>query len=177
MLVLEGDLDATDTVGTLDLRISLGGTDSDGFFVTDFLGGEIENGSITLLLVRGADASTIVGIDLDSDDDGQLDSEPWTELVDSVALIDDAGDRGYSEVLLTNDIGGLSEEFVGASRFPDGMHTGAVTDWVRANDSGVGLEGLVGASGALCGSCGSRPAVPGRALLTPGSANAIATSP
>jgi hypothetical protein len=175
VLVLESDEDAADTAGILDLRISLGTTDSAGFYVTDFFGDVIENGSISLLLVRGADASLIEGVDLDSDDDGHLDLQPWAELVDAVALIDDAGDLGYADVLLTNDVGGLGEEFVGASRFPDGQDSGAVSDWVRSNESGAGLEGLAGASGALCESCGSTPAVPGSALLTPGAANAIAS--
>jgi hypothetical protein len=174
ILVLESDLSANETIGVVDLIIPLSSTDGDGFFASAFFGDEFENGSISLILVRDLDAAVVVGTDLDADDDGEIDSPPWAELLDSVALIDDEGDIGYSEALLHNHVGGLAEEFVGASRLPDGMDTDTSQDWVRANDVGDGLEGLEGASGAVCDACGDTPAPAGRALITPGSANAIA---
>ena len=42
------------------------------------------NDSVTHLLVRNCTAQ--VGDDLDSDDDGRLDSEPWDELLDAVGI-------------------------------------------------------------------------------------------
>ncbi len=176
LVVLEGDIDSGSTVGVVDMLIDLGTTNGDGFYVTEFFGDEIENGSLTILLVRGLDPETVEGADLDTDDDGQLDTTPWQELVDSVALIDDPLNPGYSPNLLTDDLGGEDEEFVGASRFPDGMNTGAVTDWVRANSEGVGLEDLLGAGGAECDGCGDTPARPGRAVITPGASNEIVSA-
>jgi hypothetical protein len=47
----------------------------------------IENSdNITILLVRGWTGT--LGEDLDTNDDGVLDVEPWTEIVDSIALIE-----------------------------------------------------------------------------------------
>lgn len=60
-----------------------------------------ENGdNVTHLLVRGF--SGALGDDLDGDDDGLLDVQPWEVLLDSVALVDDpsGGDRIYSTTRL-----------------------------------------------------------------------------
>mgnify|MGYP001827806687 CR=1 FL=1 len=173
ILVIEGDSTAGDTIGVLDMIVPLGTTDGDGFHVTEFFGDQVENGSITVVLVRKFDTEVAVGTDLDTDDDGQLDLLPWVELIDSVSLVDDVDDTGYSPTLLTDDLGGENEEFVGASRFPDGANTGAITDWVRANGEGTGLEDIQGAGGLLCDSCGQAPARAGRAVITPGASNTI----
>ncbi|HHH35369.1 MAG TPA: hypothetical protein ENK48_00900 [Gammaproteobacteria bacterium] len=55
-----------------------------------------ENGdNVTHLLVRGFTGS--LEADLDTDDDGILDSRPWAVVLDSIALVDDplGGDRFY----------------------------------------------------------------------------------
>lgn len=61
-----------------------------------------ENGdNVTHLLVR--DFSARNGDDLDRDDDGLLDSTPWSEILDGLALIASpgGGDKTYSETILT----------------------------------------------------------------------------
>jgi predicted extracellular nuclease len=80
--------DATLGIGSADLTTDLNFENSD---------------NVTHLLVdgfSGADED-----DLDTDDDGTLDSTPWTSVVDSVALIISAvsGDRVYSPVVLGPD--------------------------------------------------------------------------
>lgn len=45
----------------------------------------LENGSISLLLVRGF--SGAAGADLDANDDGILDSAPWLEVLDAVSIV------------------------------------------------------------------------------------------
>jgi len=53
-----------------------------------------DSGPSTHLLVRGFSGQP--GLDLDPDDDGVLDAEPWTERIDALALVDSA-DRSRSE--------------------------------------------------------------------------------
>lgn len=98
--------------GVIEAVISLNGqsTDSNGFFVaaeSSFSIGtanlananlNFENSdNVTHLLVSGFSGSS--GDDLDTNDDGELDSTPWVEIVDSIALIEtpDSGDGFYSD--------------------------------------------------------------------------------
>ena len=54
----------------------------------------LENGSISLLLVKDFTGSP--GTDLDTDNDGVLDSTPWDSIVDAVAVSDGgSSDRHY----------------------------------------------------------------------------------
>jgi len=75
------------------------------------------NDNVTHLLVEGFTGSN--GDDLDTDDDGVLDTTPWTSIVDSVALIktSGSGDEVYSTTLI-----GPNGSFVPAHVFrsPDG---------------------------------------------------------
>lgn len=59
--------------------------------------------NVTHLLV--SDFTGTDGQDLDTDDDGVLDTEPWTEIIDSVALIEtiDGGDLVYSDTQVGPD--------------------------------------------------------------------------
>ena len=68
--------------------------------LSDLVGGTIENGTITFMLVQGYTGSN--GVDLDADNNGQLDSTPWVSVLDSVGWADGGGsDRVYSPVILT----------------------------------------------------------------------------
>ena len=69
--------EASMTLATPDMVTSLGFENSD---------------NVTHLLVRDFTGAT--GDDLDTDDDGILDVEPWSEVVDSVALLENAIDPG-----------------------------------------------------------------------------------
>jgi hypothetical protein len=175
LLVVEGDANSGNTVGSVEMLIQAGVTDENGLWVTPFFGDELPNGSFTLMLVKGIDAEQLqVDTDLDADDDGALDMALWTETVDALALVDDAEDTGYADVLLTDNADGFDDEFVGAARFPDGSTDGALSGWVRSNDEGDGLQGIPGFSGNTCASCGEVAAPSGQALLTPGASNQLA---
>jgi hypothetical protein len=49
-----------------------------GLITTRYLTNDLENGTITLLLVRNFRGA--VGVDLDTNNDGALDATPWDEL-------------------------------------------------------------------------------------------------
>ena len=96
----------TDTLGaTPDLVASLNFENSD---------------NVTHLLVRGFTGSS--GDDLDTDDDGVLDTTPWSAVVDSVAFIETvgSGDQVYSSTTV-----GPDGSFVPAHIFRDTDGTGA----------------------------------------------------
>jgi hypothetical protein len=67
----------------------------------------LENGTISLLLVR--DFTGALGADLDTDNDGVLDATPWSAVADAVAVFDGgAGDRTYGAPALGPNYDGLS---------------------------------------------------------------------
>lgn len=70
----------TDTEGTIDSATPLGITDAAGYLTLDL---DAEKGTVTFLLVK--DFTGTVGDDLDDDDDGLLDTTPWSAIVDAVA--------------------------------------------------------------------------------------------
>lgn len=80
--------ESTFTLGTADLTETLDFENSD---------------NVTHLLVDGFTGSS--GDDLDTDDDGTLDTTPWTEIVDSVALVESfsSGEEIYSSVTVGPD--------------------------------------------------------------------------
>jgi predicted extracellular nuclease len=161
ILQLEGDGTGP---GVVDTVLPVGTTDANGFWVSSFLSNAFENGTVTLLLADGF--SGAAGTDLDTDNDGVLDSTPWTSLIDDVAVDDaGAGDRTYSSSVLTPGFGGGSFSVGGASRIPNGADTGAVDDWVRNDFDGAGLPGFTGT-----------PDV-GESLNTPGAVNVLITPP
>jgi hypothetical protein len=80
--------------------------------VTD-LNPDINNNSITLLLVTEFSGS--VGNDLDTNDDGTLDSTPWTSVLDAITV-----DDGDSEPAIALGLGGVT---TGPQAFtPDVVH-------------------------------------------------------
>ncbi len=113
-----GDGDAGD--GVVETAISLSGhaIGADGFFsVAEDASvpcGEIDlvlpealnfedSDNVTHLLVHGFIGT--LGTDLDTDDDGELDSEPWLETLDCLALIETplSGDEVYCDTQLGPD--------------------------------------------------------------------------
>ncbi len=125
---------------------------------TDPLSSQIENGSTTLLLVSGLAGGAV---DLDIDDDGTLDEEPWSSLLDAVAISDGgAADLLYAgSVVLGPLYDGVQFAPGGASRIPDGVDTDEPRDWIRNDFDGEGLG------------CGDGSPVAGEALNTPGTIN------
>lgn len=161
ILEIEGD----DTgQGVNDEVIQVGTTNSEGFWVTNFLNNAIENGTMTLLLVTNFTGT--LGNDLDTDNDGILDVTPWDEIIDAVAVSDGGSlDITYGLPVLTPDFDGLSFTVGGASRIPDGTDNEAASDWVRNDFDLAGIDGFTGSIGL------------GEAYNTPGESNLIYTPP
>ncbi|MEB3828123.1 ExeM/NucH family extracellular endonuclease, partial [Phormidium sp. CCY1219] len=155
LVLVEGDASAS---GEIDRAYTLGTTDGNGYWHTGFLSNQLENGTQTLLLVENF--SGTVGNDLDTNNDGTLESTPWTTIVDEIAVSDgDSGDRTYASVILTPGFDGISFIPGAASRLPNGTDTDTASDWTRNDFHGEGLAGFTGT-----------PAV-GEALNTPGTKN------
>lgn len=155
LLEIEGD---GSSAGIVDGVFPLGTTDANGFWTTGFLSNEIENGSVTLLLVEAFSGAT--GDDLDAENDGVLESTPWTEVLDAVAVDDGhSGDNVYASVALEAFFDGASFPPGGASRIPNGVDTDTISDWMRNDFGGAGLPDFTG------------DPVLGEALNTPGAPN------
>jgi hypothetical protein len=163
VLEIEGDFYNTYT-GRIDEVIAVGTTDANGLYLADLSANTIENGSVTLLLVKGFTGSG--SVDIDADDDGVIDTAPWEAIVDAVAVNDGGGsDLTYGVPVLSAYYDGLSYAPGGASRIPDGYDTDAASDWVR-ND--FHLAGIPGFEGSI---------ILGEAYNTPGEYNEAYTPP
>ena len=158
--VLEIEGDGESNIGAVDEVISFA-TPADGRALASLAANALENGTMSLLLVR--DFTGMLGGDVDADDDGELDAAFPGTIVDSVAVLDGApGDIPYGGVVLDAGDGSFGDVAPGgASRIPDGTDTDSPADWVR-ND--FDLAGIPGSTGT--------PVV-GEALNTPGAANAL----
>ncbi len=151
--------------GVVDNVITVGTTNAEGYWVTDFFGDAFENGTITVLLVEGFSGAT--GVDLDADNNGVLDTTPWERIVDDFAVSDGgASDVTYSAVVLAPGFGGNPFTPGGASRIPDASDTDSANDWMVNDFDGEGLPGFSGTP------------VSGEAFNTPGATNvAVPTGP
>ncbi|WP_350348436.1 ExeM/NucH family extracellular endonuclease [Agromyces sp. G08B096] len=159
VLEVEGDTATTSPVGLVDGVFPLGVSDGDGRQLIDLANGDLENGTVSLLLVTGFTGAA--GDDLDVENDGVLDVGLAFEVVDAVAVTDGgAGDVTYGGVVLGVAYDGLPFAPGGASRIPDGTDTDTAADWVR-ND--FDLAGIPGRAGTL---------IDGEAANTPGAENA-----
>jgi hypothetical protein len=124
--------------------------------------GDLMNSSCTWLLV--SDFNGMVGLDLDADDDGVLDFEPWSELHDSVGWSDgDAGDLVYSSAALTQASGTPDA----ATRLRDGLVPHSAAAWFNG-DITTGAGDALGRR--YDPAAASQNLLPG-AYLTPGQAN------
>jgi subtilisin family serine protease len=158
ILEIEGDGSGA---GYIDEVIPVGTTNANGLWLEDLAPNSIENGTVTLLLVKDFIGS--LGDDLDINNDGVLDTEPWSEIADVVAVKDfDTADLTYGEPVLEPNYDGVSTYAPGgASRYPDGMDTDTIDDWVRNDFDLAGITGYTGTP------------VFGEAYNTPGEFNRI----
>ncbi len=162
LLSLEGD--GAPGAGTVDRATTLGTTSASGYWTTGFLSNGYENGTMSLLLVQGFTGT--VATDLDTNDDGILDSTPWAILLDSVAINDlGAGDQTYGGVALTPTYDGGTLLPGGASRIPNGADTNLPGDWMRNDFDGEGLPGFVGTP--VVGEAYNTPGVINQAVIPP----------
>lgn len=161
LLFVEGDVG--NNPGDIQLVLPVGAPDGN-FWVSDFLDNQLENGSLSALLVDNF--SGAAGDDIDADDDGLVDPQPpWELLFDAVGVTDgdNPDDKIYSRAALSPDYDGLGFPVGGASRVPDGVDTDGSDDWVRNDFDGAGLPCCTGVT-----------ADPGEALNTPGAPNQVA---
>jgi cysteine-rich repeat protein len=143
ILEIEGDTgSAAPGLGAVRRVITVGTTDSSGLWVTPFLSGVLQNGTMSLLLVKSYTGNS--STDIDADDDGNTDTPaPWAAVVDAVAVNDGgAGDATYGSPVLVPNYDGVNTTVGGASRIPSGRDTDAAADWVRNDYDGEGLPGF-----------------------------------
>jgi hypothetical protein len=156
VLEIEGD---SSGAGVIDAVLPVGTTNAGGYWIDPE---DMENGTITILLVEGFSGS--VGQDLDTNNDGTFDVTPWTRIVDDVATTDGgSSDITYSSTVLGPFFDGNPFGAGGASRIPNGTDTDTTADWVRNDFHGFGFPGFPGS-----------PAV-GEAENTPDAVNAVIT--
>ena len=161
VLEIEGD---SGNVGVVDEVIAVGSTGANSLWLGNLPANALENGSLSLLLVKNFTGA--LNDDLDTNDDGALDVTPWDGIVDAVAVNDGgSGDVAYGVPVLAAYYDGLNYTPGGASRYPDGVDTDAASDWVR-ND--YDLAGIPGYEGTLTA---------GEAVNTPGEPNQIYEAP
>jgi predicted extracellular nuclease len=159
VLEIEGDASASGVAGRIDAVLPITTTDAAGYWTDPE---DMENGTITILLVENFTGSS--GQDLDTNNDGTFDVTPWDRIVDDVATTDGGGsDLTYSSIVLGPFFDGNAFGAGGASRIPDGTDTDTTADWVRNDFDGFGFPGFPGS-----------PAV-GEAENTPGAVNAEIT--
>lgn len=161
VLEIEGDFNGTVT-GTVDEVIPLGITDANGLYLVNLPANALENGTITLLLVK--DFTGALGNDLDTNEDGVFDVTPWSAVVDAVAVHDGgATDLVYGVPVLGVSYDGLAYAPGGASRIPDGFDTDAASDWVRNDFDLAGIPGFVGS--ITLGEAYNTPGAPNAAFV------------
>lgn len=160
LLEIEGD--SGSSMGYIDAAITLGTTDADGYWLSSE---DMENGTITLLLVEGFTGA--VNDDTDANDDGVIDNAPWIRIVDAVGTSDgDVTDFVYTTVDLVPGYDGDAFQPGGASRIPNGIDTDTTADWVRNDYDGAGIPAL-----------DSGTPIVGEAINTPGAANQLVMPP
>ncbi len=163
VLEVEGDFSGTVT-GTVDEIIGLGTTDANGLYLVNLPANALENGTITLLLVK--DFTGAAGNDLDTDEDGVFDVTPWSAVVDAIAVNDGgSSDLTYGMPVLGVSYDGLAYAPGGASRIPDGFDTESATDWVRNDFDLAGIPGFAGS--IILGEAYNTPGVPNAAFVPP----------
>ena len=133
-------LDGSVNPGQVLYVVTAGTTDANGIWWSGYLGTsviETSDRSTSILLVDGFTGAT--GNDLDSNNDGTLDSRPWASLLDDVAVNNQhsgipAVNNLYSATVLREFDPAWDNQSYGpggASRVPNATDTNAVSDWVR----------------------------------------------
>lgn len=155
ILEIEGDASSTGVVDGVWAAPALG---ADGRGLLSLASNDLENATLSLLLVQGT--APALGTDLDANDDGAIDAGFALTVVDAIAVTDaGAGDLTYGGTTLGVAYDGLALTPGGASRIPDGTDTDAAADWVRNDFDLAGIDGFTGTI------------VEGEAYNTPGAAN------
>lgn len=161
VLEIEGD---TTGAGVVDEVIAVGTTDTNGLWLASLAANALENGTISLVLVKNFTGA--LNNDLDTNNDGEFDVTPWDEIADSVAVNDGgAGDFTYGTPVLTAYYDGLPYAPGGASRIPDGLDTDAATDWVRNDFDLAGIPGFDGTP--IVGEAYNTPGAPNQVFVPP----------
>jgi len=144
VLEIEGDYNSNSSEGFIDEVIPLTTTDANGLMLISLAVNKIENGTVSLLLVKYN--TGVLGDDIDADDDGVIDMTYWSKIVDSVSVYDGGpDDLPYGVPVLGPNYDGLSTFAPGgASRIPDGMDTDTAADWVRNDFDLAGIPGFDG---------------------------------
>jgi len=150
-------------IGVVDEVISVGSTDANGFWLDNLPANALENGTLSLLLVKNF--SGALNNDLDTNNDGTFDVTPWDAVTDAVSVNDgSAGDTTFGVPSLGPNYDGLSSFAPGgASRIPNGFDTESATDWARNDFDLYGIPGFTGTQFI------------GEAVNTPGASNEIIT--
>jgi endonuclease/exonuclease/phosphatase family metal-dependent hydrolase/uncharacterized Zn-binding protein involved in type VI secretion len=122
-------------------------------------GARIENGSITVMLVEGFTGT--IGDDIDSNNDGSIDSAPWAAVLDDVGWTDGgSSDRVYASAFLSQS--GTPDA---ATRIFGNNLASSVNSWFNGDISGT-VDYSQGSSN-----------LPSNAVITPGNYNFGATAP
>lgn len=127
LTVLELEGDAGSAIGAVDGAFpATGSTDANGIRLISLAANDLENGTITLVLVRGYTGATSVPADT-----GDLSG--LGTVLDTIAVNDGGtGDQTFGSVALDKNFDGLGTFAPGgASRIPDGKDTDTAADWVR----------------------------------------------
>jgi predicted extracellular nuclease len=162
ILEIEGDAGAA--AGTIDEAVPVGTTGADGLWLANLPANALENGTITLLLVK--DFTGALNTDLDTNNDGTFDLTPWSAIADAVAVNDGGvGDQTYGVPSLGVSYDGAAFAPGGASRIPDGTDTDAAADWVRNDFDLAGIPGFPGT--IIPGEAYNTPGAPNRAFVPP----------
>ena len=138
IIVIESDSGGQQ--GTIENVIGVGYTDTNGYYYIMMPTNAIGDNSVTFLLVYEFTGNA--GQDLDPNDDGILDSKPWTALIDSIGVTDGGtADYVYSDIVLSSGYDGISGAPGGASRIPNAIDTSTVADWMRNDFDMSGYPG------------------------------------
>ncbi len=139
LIAIEGDRN-TDQ-GRIRFAHPLGTLDDDGYLTIELDDDFVGTGTVTLLLVRDYYGATDGSTDVDTNGNGIFNFQPWSEIIDGVAIDDGAVDaRTYSELaVLSRNFDGFGAHVGGASRVPNGVDTDTDGDWARNDPGGFGM--------------------------------------
>lgn len=129
--------------------------------------GRFDNDTTSFLLVSNFTGAA--GDDLDGDDDGVLDHEPWSQILDSVGWLDgSAGDRVYAAAVLSQSSGAPDA----ATRIPTNPQPNAAAAWY----CGDTMTNAADPEGITYDPFRASALLPARAALTPGDTNYWSTA-
>jgi hypothetical protein len=158
VLTVEGD--AGNNPGQVQAVIPAGTASAEGYWSSGFLSpNTLQNGSSTILLVADFTGGTP---DIDANNDGAIDNEPWSALADAVGV----NDGGVTDVTyaapatLTRTFDGADSVVGGASRIPDATDTDQPVDWTRNINNAAGLP--CDAGGTSIGTAANTPGASNR---------------